>query len=92
MLNVVTQPSLYLLEPQDLRIAVSMVSSSSNTFKGRPVEYYVRVVFGYEQGSMINGWYIYEDFSDQGRRCRKTDFELTDTEENALGIEGEAWC
>jgi len=40
-----------------------MKADALSTFKGKPIEYYVRVEFGYEQGSIINGVYTFLDFS-----------------------------
>ena len=86
MQNVITSPSDYQLRQQDLRLAISVLYSNGPTFKGKPIDYFVRVYYGYEEGSINNGVFLYEESGGEAKKCERSDFDITEDEENTLGL------
>lgn len=69
-----------------------MRNLGQNTYLGKPLEHFVRVVIAYEEGQIVNGQYVFDYIETEGTRCTREDFPVTDEEEAALTLEGDAWC
>jgi len=46
----------------------------------------VRVYYGYEEGSINNGVFLYEESGGEAKKCERSDFDITEDEENTLGL------
>jgi len=53
--NVITTPSLYNVTTDDLQIAVLLKTTEGDTYKGKPIDYYVTVHFEIETQLLVNG-------------------------------------
>jgi len=53
--NVITTPSHFNVTTDDLQIAVLLKTTEGDTYKGKPIDYYVTVHFEIETQLLVNG-------------------------------------